>query len=173
MAQSRWTTRISVMAVRPRRQHKWPRDSTATVSWTYPRRDPFTDELNPQTWSTNCGEQDQSRRRVTGDEILWTCWYLCALYHHDSSSEQLIEQVWGQFAPYFMWWPNHHPVSKLKLNKPALTLLHCAPTKSHRILFKLTPKFIQSHCQSEFRLRAVWQPNFELILLQIFSLTKA
>jgi hypothetical protein len=29
------------------------------------------------------------------------------------SFSQLIEPVWGQFAPNFMWWPDQHSVSKL------------------------------------------------------------
>jgi hypothetical protein len=139
VAQSRWTMQIPVMAIRPHRRRKWPRDSVATVSRTYPRRDLFTGELNSQTWSKNHGDRQQSRQRVTDGEIHGICWYLCALYDCDFSLEQLTEHVWDQFAPYFMWWPNHHSASKLKLNKPALTLLHCVPTKSHRILLKIEP----------------------------------
>jgi hypothetical protein len=103
MAQSRWMTHTPMMAIRPRRRRKWPRDSAATMSRTYPRCDLFTGELNPQTWSTNCGDQHRSRWRVTVSEILWICWYLCALYHRDCSSDRLTEHNLGRFSPNSMW----------------------------------------------------------------------
>jgi hypothetical protein len=79
VAQLWWTMRTPVTAVRPRRRRKRSGNSEATVVQTHPRRDLFTVELNPQTWSSNRGDRHQSRhggrwrRRVMYLKIFLYC----------------------------------------------------------------------------------------------------
>ena len=150
----------------------WVRDRAATVSCVHPRRDNFTVELNPLASGTNRDGQCESERK---DHWRW-CFRagdpIRSLYHHGVHSVAWQTKLGTTFLLI-----SHGNKTNILQQSCSLMIQLQTYNSNHsqtltRSWLNFRPKITQSHCQSEFRLKTLWQPIFGFNFLKTFQSTR-